>query len=192
MAHLKPETWHGGMWICEAHGESMQFPDDVFDQDGAAEQCGVDVDDVFYEAGWWARLTAPGYTDATDWSGPFKTEKAALNYVYNLHDVDARGDDRGAGYEMQDNLDDDDVQLRKRDSLHGLEQSPPNRRVHNLYNLPDGRWVFRYGPTPLRFHGEEMFFSSRDAAVRAAVKSGWVVENNNRLRKPHTGGINGL
>jgi hypothetical protein len=29
-------------------------------------------------------------------------------------------------------------------------------------------------------------------AVRAAVRNGWVVENNNRLRKPHTGGINGV
>ena len=28
--------------------------------------------------GWYSRLSAPGYLDCTDWSGPFTTEQEAL------------------------------------------------------------------------------------------------------------------
>lgn len=43
--------------------------------------------------GWFARLSAPGYMDATDWQGPYKTEKAALDAVKDLYEVDDYGDD---------------------------------------------------------------------------------------------------
>lgn len=46
-----------------------------------------------YPAGWYARLSAPGYLDCTDWSGPFKTEEEALQYVMELYDVDEHGDE---------------------------------------------------------------------------------------------------
>lgn len=193
-AHMRPETWHGGMWICEAHGESQSFPDDVFSQEQAADQCGVEPEDVVFEHGWWARLSAPGYTDATDWSGPFKTERAAIDYLFNEHNVDAQGEEREEGWGMRDDLDDeDDMQLRRRTPLHGLEQqSPPNRKVHNLYQMANGRWVFRYGPAPFRFQDEEMYFTSRGMAIQAALRNGWVVEDNNRVRKAHHGSINGV
>jgi len=39
--------------------------------------------------GWFARLSAPGYLDSTDWSGPFETEKEARKHVEDFHEVDA-------------------------------------------------------------------------------------------------------
>lgn len=207
MAFMKPELWHGGMWICEdSHGESSNFPEDIFSREEAAKHCGLlDPDDVLYEKGWWVRLSAPGYMDATDWSGPFKSKKLALEWFYNFYDVDAEGDERQEGYELDDDLEDeesdggslhgaeeDEQGFRMDDDLEGLGQTPRNRKVHNLYQQPDGRWVFRYGPTPYRFENEEKFFPTREAAVRIATKNGWVVQDNNTLRRSPTGGINGM
>lgn len=45
-------------------------------------------DEIEPEAGWYSRLSAPGYLDCTDWSGPFETEQEALDYVMDLYDVD--------------------------------------------------------------------------------------------------------
>lgn len=36
---------------------------------------------------WYARLNAPGYMDATDWSGPYETEKEARDYIESTYDV---------------------------------------------------------------------------------------------------------
>ena len=35
-------------------------------------------------AGWYSRLSAPGYMDCTEWSGPFETE---LEAVLDLHEL---------------------------------------------------------------------------------------------------------
>lgn len=195
MAHMRPETWYGGMWICEdTHGEGSVFPEDVFSQEQAAEQCGVEPEDVSYEKGWWARLSAPGYMDQTEWSGPFKTQKLALDYLYSLYDVDASGDDRSEGWEMRDDLDDEDEGdggVHMRGHLHGLAEAPRNKKVHNLFQQPDGRWVFRFGPTPFRFENEDMFFTSRGMAIQTALRNGWVVEDDNRMRRVHKGGLSG-
>ncbi len=38
-----------------------------------------------YEDKWFARLSAPGYMDATDWTGPQPTEGAALYDLWMVH-----------------------------------------------------------------------------------------------------------
>lgn len=38
--------------------------------------------------GWFARLSAPGYMDCTEWSGPFDTEKEAREHIADMFDVD--------------------------------------------------------------------------------------------------------
>ena len=43
--------------------------------------------------GWFARLSAPGYMDCTEYSGPFATEQEAKDYVCNLYDCDEDGED---------------------------------------------------------------------------------------------------
>lgn len=36
--------------------------------------------------GWFVRLSAPGYLDATEWMGPYKTEEAAVYAWYEEYD----------------------------------------------------------------------------------------------------------
>lgn len=47
-----------------------------------------DEDGNEYGAGWYARLSAPGYMDATEWSGPFGTEDEALEALYEMYGDD--------------------------------------------------------------------------------------------------------
>ena len=35
--------------------------------------------------GWFARLSAPGYLDATEWTGPFKTAEEADGYLDEMY-----------------------------------------------------------------------------------------------------------
>jgi len=44
-------------------------------------------------SGWYSRLSANGYLDCTEWSGPFKTGEEALKYVMDLYEVDEHGND---------------------------------------------------------------------------------------------------
>lgn len=44
------------------------------------------------EAGWYSRLSAPGYMDATNWHGPYKTSDEALKQVMDFFEVDENGD----------------------------------------------------------------------------------------------------
>lgn len=37
---------------------------------------------------WWARLQAPGYMDATEWMGPFDSERDARAAIVEAYDVD--------------------------------------------------------------------------------------------------------
>jgi hypothetical protein len=39
-------------------------------------------------SGWFARLSAPGYLDATPWAGPFETEQEAREYIEETWEVD--------------------------------------------------------------------------------------------------------
>ena len=48
--------------------------------------------------GYFARLSAPGYLDTTDWSGPFATLEEAMADIRTTYDVDP---------ETGDDLDDD-------------------------------------------------------------------------------------
>ena len=43
-------------------------------------------------AGYYGRLSAPGYLDCTDWHGPFDTAEEALDYVCDIYDVDEDGE----------------------------------------------------------------------------------------------------
>jgi hypothetical protein len=57
-----------------------------------SEDCFRRCDHEKPRAGWYSRLSAAGYLDCTDWSGPFETSEAALQYVCELYDVDANED----------------------------------------------------------------------------------------------------
>jgi hypothetical protein len=40
------------------------------------------------ESGWFVRLAAPGYLASTEWDGPFKTKKEAMDHIENIWDMD--------------------------------------------------------------------------------------------------------
>jgi len=44
--------------------------------------------------GWYGRLSAPGYLDASDWNGPFENAFRALRWVCSFYEVDTRGNER--------------------------------------------------------------------------------------------------
>ena len=66
----------------EWHGEAYAVPADVE---------GVLPDDAViterYSDKWFGRLSAPGYLDCTEWSGPFDTEKEAMDNLIELYDL---------------------------------------------------------------------------------------------------------
>ncbi len=48
---------------------------------------------------WWCRLSAPGYTDCTEWSGPFDSLGEARAEIACAYDVcPTTGDDHEDGY----------------------------------------------------------------------------------------------
>lgn len=44
-------------------------------------------------AGWYGRLSAPGYLEATDWDGPYESDEEALKAVMELFECDENGED---------------------------------------------------------------------------------------------------
>jgi hypothetical protein len=44
-------------------------------------------------AGWYGRLSAPGYLDCTDWSGPYSSEEEAGEALNDMYDGDPIEDD---------------------------------------------------------------------------------------------------
>lgn len=43
--------------------------------------------DCTHEPGWYARLQAPGYLDATDWIGPYASHEEALAALVEQYDL---------------------------------------------------------------------------------------------------------
>jgi len=41
-----------------------------------------------FKPGWYGRLSAPGYVDASDWNGPFETAAEALHYTCERYEVE--------------------------------------------------------------------------------------------------------
>ncbi len=57
--------------------------------EGFVRDCNLVADTVEIVHGkHWCRLSAPGYMDATDWDGPYPSQKAAENAVSETYDVD--------------------------------------------------------------------------------------------------------
>ena len=45
------------------------------------------------QPGWYGRLSAPGYLDCTDWSGPYQSEEEAEEALNDMYDGDPIEDD---------------------------------------------------------------------------------------------------
>lgn len=81
---LVPESVCGKVDLDSAYGVGRVYS---FCQD--PESC----KEVVRKEGWYSRLSAPGYLDATDWHGPFETSDEALTECQEFHEVDGNGDE---------------------------------------------------------------------------------------------------
>jgi hypothetical protein len=78
-------------WLEQQYKEFMTPESRYFTKDEAREYCknwdsfGVCDDDESPGAGYYARLSASGYLDCTDWMGPFETEDEALESLYDTY-----------------------------------------------------------------------------------------------------------
>ena len=95
MAFMRPfytsEDFHVGE---NKFGERVAIPADVYGTlERFATECEVS-DPALISGKVWARLSAPGYMDATDWDGPFSSVSEAREEISRTWDVDAdTGDD---------------------------------------------------------------------------------------------------
>ena len=65
--------------------EEFMLPDvQPFSQDEALELM-AEVDPTEDLAGYYFRLSAPGYMDCTEWSGPYQTEEEAVANMLSIH-----------------------------------------------------------------------------------------------------------
>jgi len=80
MAHMKPQAqWFSSedAWeYCVSEETKRERPE------------GADASD----AGWYSRLSASGYLDCTEWTGPFETEEDALRECMEIWEVDEEGE----------------------------------------------------------------------------------------------------
>lgn len=95
MAFMVPEYFNGRMLRAEnSRGESELFPADMpheaIDYALGPNRVWDESEQAFVETqeGWFCRLSAPGYTDCTEWSGPFLTLSLAKAEIARVFEVD--------------------------------------------------------------------------------------------------------
>lgn len=102
MGFMRPIAERMVMYHVETNAGTELVPESVCGPveltEGGAEMAtlgqyieGTEVYDTERKEGWYARLSAPGYLDCTDWNGPYDTAEQALEAVKEFHGVD--GDD---------------------------------------------------------------------------------------------------
>ena len=84
MAYMVPQYMESdseSVLRTDKHGDSRAMPDGPPCDPEEGET------DEELEAGWYYRLSAPGYLDKTDWTGPYDTERDAERACYEAHDI---------------------------------------------------------------------------------------------------------
>ena len=94
-AFMVPQYDQGIFWEIESkYGEGTLVPGDLVGSDPSLEDFKdyIEGDPASFERveGWFARLSAPGYMDATEWSGPFDTEKDSREDIEKCWEVDGK------------------------------------------------------------------------------------------------------
>ena len=78
---------------------AFMVPTAIYMSEADAAECVLDESDPWQldgepepaEAGWYSRLSAPGYMDCTEWDGPHANAFRALRSCCETYDVDVRG-----------------------------------------------------------------------------------------------------
>ena len=73
-------------WIVDTNIGTEVIPKDWTDKDSLLDYTeGSTINWIAEENGFYARLSAPGYMDCTDWSGPYDTEQEAMTELDSLY-----------------------------------------------------------------------------------------------------------
>lgn len=102
MAFMKKQVVHDLFLVVDTSAGGFSFPADVVgvttefsvDAEGASTallaSVGEHVEGKVYSVcsvrGWFARWSAPGYLDATEWSGPFSSEEEAAKHLSDVYE----------------------------------------------------------------------------------------------------------
>lgn len=75
--------------------ENVESPDDWYGKLAPLYQyiSASKIENVTVRKGWFSRLSADGYTDCTEWMGPFASEDEAIAEVKEAFDCDDEGND---------------------------------------------------------------------------------------------------
>lgn len=96
MPHMKVQVDEDFFVIAETKAGTFAFPAELI---GVEEERDLEEDELadckpYLESeaiearvsfGWFARLSAPGYLDATEWSGPFDSEEDARDHMEDMY-----------------------------------------------------------------------------------------------------------
>lgn len=99
MAFMKPYIYKGDMFdVTNTQGESTLVPADLVPDNPQPEHFTDYIEwgtpaTFEHVSGWFACLSAPGYMDCTNWSGPFATEEEAKEYLRDTYGDDEEEDD---------------------------------------------------------------------------------------------------
>ena len=88
MSFQTPKYWYGKMYYCCDCSNLTYYPADGFSKNEVAQHERIDVDEVCSDTGWWTRLSADGYLDTTEWSGPYDTADEARRHIFDTYEVD--------------------------------------------------------------------------------------------------------
>ena len=76
MPFMQPDVRHGTFYYFAETDE--YHPPETMDMSSVAQDIAT---------GWWARLSAPGFLDCTDWQGPYDSEEKALEELAETFDL---------------------------------------------------------------------------------------------------------
>jgi len=83
---MRPETMHGEWIVIDGDYGVSVYPAAYFDESEAKAEYGSRVYECETIAGWAARLSMPGFLDATEWQGPYDSEAEALRDLEALYE----------------------------------------------------------------------------------------------------------
>lgn len=95
MAFMQKQAERMSAWQIETTDGTEIVPSDLVSNGPTTDELqtylrGIPLRDAMPELvkGWFARLSAPGYMDCTDWSGPYETEQEALETLAEMYGDD--------------------------------------------------------------------------------------------------------
>lgn len=86
---MQPETVYGTFYalIVDSNDAEMIPEDILWVTLRELVETSVSIEIVKW-TGWFGRMSAPGYTDCTEWGGPYETQEEALNELSELYGDD--------------------------------------------------------------------------------------------------------